>query len=727
MKKYLVIGLLLLMFVGIASAVPPAYDLNTLRLFHFNGTQNSTVYTDETGHTGTTSSGVVHINTSPLTNWTKFGTGSLFVGTPTTSYLSIPYTYDLNYGTNSTTFDWWTNRTQTNTRPGIYYRQTNGANVFSIIQDTPSTFLVSVTTGGTTRASYTNTSFIPPPSRQGNHWAVVIDRENTTVKLYINGTNQPLAVSTALNGALNVVAPIWIGTLPGTPGYDVDGYFDEFRISNNSRWTEDFTPPAREYPIYTGMEFTTNVSMGYPLVAPFSVQTNITCPEFSNSLNWSVDGTWTNFSLPYTDAINITPTFTTIRTHLVNLTWSTNTTSKTIFGNATVYSDFAGIPQWSKPNRSISFVDMSTGGDLYNWSWTFGDGPNLTYPQPYPAPNASFQRNPTKSYQLLGSYWVNMTVRGADGFNYTNRSGYIRINMNNTFTLIVRDAKTFSLILQPVTVKLSKLGVDYTQNVTVNGVTYFELPDGSYDVMASAIPGVYDSNLASVTMAGTDATGTIYLTPSGSPAQSTWWTPHVVQVTIMDLYGQRLTDVTVNATYNQSSMPTAWIEQLYGIQSSPGSDMVNRTLIMNGVTGSDGTLTFTMLGSLKYDIYLSATQYGLLNYYVSAFPSDNMLNIYVIPVGQTLPTNANSTYVALNQTRTYFYEPDIYNVTMCIDYKDSTGLTTSVTNTWTFLNNNTVAQTSTYIPGTGLITQCFTLWNIRGTQVYWGYNATRSV
>jgi hypothetical protein len=194
----------------------------------------------------------------------------------------------------------------------------------------------------------------------------------------------------------------------------------------------------------------------------------------------------------------------------------------------------------------------------------------------------------------------------------------------------------------------------------------------------------------------------------------------------MDNYGQRLPGVSINATYNQSSMPTTWITQMYGIQSGPSGDLINKTLSMGGVSGSDGTLTFTMLGSLKYDIYLNSATYGLTNYYVSAFPSDPMLNIYVATTASALITNmSNSVYTALNGTKVYMTEPDINNVSMCINFVDNTGTTTRVNETWLFANNNSVFFTSNLTnPGTTANLTCYTMKNTRGTQVWWGYNSS---
>ena len=176
-------------------------------------------------------------------------------------------------------------------------------------------------------------------------------------------------------------------------------------------------------------------------------------------------------------------------------------------------------------------------------------------------------------------------------------------------------------------------------------------------------------------------------------------------------------------------MPTQWISDLYGIQNTPQGDMINKTLVLGGTTGSDGTITFTMLGSLKYDILLNSVTYGLNNYHVLVFPSDSMLNIYVDTPNVMPPTQQNNTYVSLgNNTKVYFVEPNISYGSMCIDYQDVSGLTTSITETWAFVQpNQSTIQQLVFMPGTTLTTNCVTLRNVRGVQTVWHYNASRLV
>ena len=95
-----------------------------------------------------------------------------------------------------------------------------------------------------------------------------------------------------------------------------------------------------------------------------------------------------------------------------------------------------------------------------------------------------------------------------------------------------------------------------TNTTGANGVTTLTEAFGTIVVNVGAT-GYYGQTMSYVV--DSDASHTITLTKTATtPGQNTWWTPHTVQVTVMDLYGARLYNVAVSATYNQSSMPTAW-------------------------------------------------------------------------------------------------------------------------------------------------------------------------
>jgi hypothetical protein len=289
-----------------------------------------------------------------------------------------------------------------------------------------------------------------------------------------------------------------------------------------------------------------------------------------------------------------------------------------------------------------------------------------------------------------------------------------------TLTITFVDSATNAPI--PVVTVTDSAGNSFT---TTNGTFIESYPFSTVVIYASATG--YTSKSASYVM-DSDQVQTVQMVgATPEPAQNTWWTPHTVQITVMsDSYATRLPDVRINATYNESAMPVSWLNDLYGIKSAPAADMINATLTLGGTTGSDGTLTTTMLGSLKYDITLNAPAYGLSNYKVYAYPSDPMLNIYVPVAGSTLPTSGNNTYSQLNASRAYIIQPNISYLSECLDYQDNSGLTTSVTETWWYGNNGTQIKTVTFSPGTALVTNCYTSLNIRGTRIYWMANGTRS-
>jgi PKD repeat protein len=422
-----------------------------------------------------------------------------------------------------------------------------------------------------------------------------------------------------------------------------------------------------------------------------------------------------NIKVPYNngDNVHISPT------GYIDLTSKIYTENSDLFDANVIVADFIQTPNPSTVNQTVTLMDTSTDGPT-TWNWTIdGSVTNTT-------------QNAAYAFSTAGTHTIDLNVTNSTGSfsNITkmqtvvNVSGFTQQDLwqtpHFTITLNIKDSSNAPI---PVVTVTDSNGQSYT---TANGTAYFTEDAGAV-VFYFAATG-YTSKAMSYVV-DEDATHTVQLaTAPAAASQNTWWTPHTVQITLMDAsYGFRLTDVAINATYNESAMPTEWVTQLYGIQSSPGADMVNKSLRLGGTTGSDGTLTTTMLGSLKYDIYLTSSAYGLNNYHVQAYPSDVMLNIYVATTGTILPTNKNSTYTGLNGTRVYITEPDIHNVSMCIDYIDTTGNTNYVNDTWMFQNNNTVFYTSNFTPGVALNTSCYTLPNVRGTAVWWGWNASRIV
>lgn len=84
---------------------------------------------------------------------------------------------------------------------------------------------------------------------------------------------------------------------------------------------------------------------------------------------------------------------------------------------------------------TVTFTDTSTGSPT-SWLWDFGDG------------NSSVLQNPTKNYNITGSYSVNLTATNADGSDFEYKNNYIVVSEcaipETTYNLsgYVNDAET---------------------------------------------------------------------------------------------------------------------------------------------------------------------------------------------------------------------------------------------------------------------------------------------
>jgi PKD repeat protein len=520
-----------------------------------------------------------------------------------------------------------------------------------------------------------------------------------------------------------------LGTCPntnimilGTDGSTVSpfpGYIDEVVVTNGTART--YAVPVRETEYNGGKpvaSYVSNISKSFS--APFAVEfadRSINMPTMWNwSYNTSIGSvTWVNKSV----GTNVTITFPSLAPYLVNLTVSnalgSDTYSGYIFGNQTTAADFNGTPRYAHPFTWVYFVDMSTGGGLNNWSWDTGFLRNQTY-----------IRNPSFQYNVTGTYNVNLTVTGVEGVNTTNKTAYIRINWNNTFTLVVRDADTFQLITTTDLVKLSQIGVDYAQQPTVNGIATFELPDGTYDVMASAIPGEYGSNIASVTMAGTDATGTIYLTPVSSGSKTVWYTQKQIRFTIVDAYQNSIPGANITANYISDSFPNttvSWISSAFGVSSAVASEMVNNGLAMIGESDQGGAAVFMMFPGIKYGITITNTTMGLSKYTVIN-PQETD---YVIMCPLASQSQKTTSMADLVNSTLYVSEPNSSYISFNLLYHDLSGYTTYLVWNITQWSNNTWMYTNDFgnVGGSTIIDN-YTVPNVRGQEWKFWYNATRN-
>lgn len=135
----------------------------------------------------------------------------------------------------------------------------------------------------------------------------------------------------------------------------------------------------------------------------------------------------------------------------------TNSLQRSNYVNATVNADaptadFTVTETCGDVGDTFYFIDFSTGGGLYAWNWSFGDG---TY---------SELRNPTHQYAGEDTYDVSLTVWGAYGTDSLTR--------NNLITIPCGAATP-----TPTPTPTPTGG---TGNVTEGNITYIYAPDQDY-------------------------------------------------------------------------------------------------------------------------------------------------------------------------------------------------------------------------------------------------------
>lgn len=223
----------------------PVDDANTIALLHFNGTNNSTTFTDESGKTWT-ARGNAKISTAQ----SVFGGASgLFDGT--TDYIDTPDHADFNFVGTDFTLDW---RARLSALPAngskfVIFSQSSGDlnNYINLeFYNNAGTYLLVLETcdSGNINVCYPTSGMGSFSINTWYHMAVVQSGSNAL--FYKDGSRSGLESDTNLVFQNYTAAPR-IGAMVDN-GYSMNGYFDEFRISRVARWTgTTYTVPTAEY------------------------------------------------------------------------------------------------------------------------------------------------------------------------------------------------------------------------------------------------------------------------------------------------------------------------------------------------------------------------------------------------------------------------------------------------------------------------------------------------
>jgi PKD repeat protein len=298
---------------------------------------------------------------------------------------------------------------------------------------------------------------------------------------------------------------------------------------------------------------------------------------------------------------------------------------------------------------------------------------------------------------------------------YTTDSNFI-------YTVNLVDSSSGSKIRNLATVNVTGSNSSPSSQQTQNGVVSITSNYGYVNFTINA-QGYYEY-IQSVLVTGSNDLTFSLASYSGS-SQTTWYSPHQVRITLIDNFnGDKLPGATINITALTNTFPTGsqsdYLISVYGINTQSANDMMNGTLIMSGVSDSDGSSVFTMLSSIGYNIHIVNDTAGI-DHNIKIYPLENDYNIWITTLATTTPlynsiANTSLTYTAPNST---------YG-TFGLTYQDLSGSTSQVIFNVTCVDNRTVMYSNTLNGfGTSIVYDSYTIKVKRGEQYTWSYNATR--
>lgn len=213
-------------------------DSNTGLLVHMDGTEGSTTFIDDIG-VDRSAKGISAIgNAQVVTSQSQFGGAGMYLD-GTGDRLTVWDPIDI--GTDPFTIEFWL-RPLTNSGTQTFYddRPSSGVGENNIRFYKLGTALYYYTT--TNRITANNAI---PSTLTWYHVAVSRDSSNV-VRMFVNGTQVGGTYTDTASKSSNY-SNFYIGSDHQFNQYYVNGWMDEFRISNVARYTSSFTPPTSAF------------------------------------------------------------------------------------------------------------------------------------------------------------------------------------------------------------------------------------------------------------------------------------------------------------------------------------------------------------------------------------------------------------------------------------------------------------------------------------------------
>ena len=211
---------------------PPVDPVLTLALLHFDGANNSTVFTDSSPFNQTVS--VVTGTPKISTAMSKFGGSSLYLDG--SSSIKIPNNANLNLGTGVFTIEFWFYLLLLPSSDAFFLHKTGTPQQIIAINGTSKKLL-----SGFFGDSIVSTTVITAGAWY--HVAVVRETENGVIKQYINGVGEG---TMSRLGSVENTGDLAIGSWFSGSNI-ITGYIDEFRIRKEVVYTGNFVPPTAPF------------------------------------------------------------------------------------------------------------------------------------------------------------------------------------------------------------------------------------------------------------------------------------------------------------------------------------------------------------------------------------------------------------------------------------------------------------------------------------------------
>lgn len=218
-------------------------DANTVLLIHSN--YYKTTFTDSGASANAPHTLAAAGDANHSTAEAKFGSSSIYFD-GTDDSVDVTDAGDLDLGTGDFTIDFWVNMSSEQVQGMICRGDSQSINGDWTIYGAPGApttwYFVFEWRAGGAKNSF-QVTLIPFSTGSWYHLAYV--RESGTLKFYVDGVEKG---DQSCTDALDSSSAIFLGAGRNKiHTYDFHGYLDEVRISNNARWTSNFTPPTAPY------------------------------------------------------------------------------------------------------------------------------------------------------------------------------------------------------------------------------------------------------------------------------------------------------------------------------------------------------------------------------------------------------------------------------------------------------------------------------------------------